>query len=87
MDGANQNSFLSRPPKLSPVVSLALGAACVAPGVAIRDSLGGGLVGGGAGLVLMGLWDIGRLRYVAWRQPKAEAAPPGSRETERNEMD
>ena len=61
MNGANEKSVLSRPPKLSPLMSLPLGAVCIVLGFVIQGGLGGGLVGGGLGLMGVGLWDVGRL--------------------------
>jgi hypothetical protein len=72
MMGSSLYSILSRPPKLRPSVSLALGFGCIPLGLAIQGAIGGGLIGGGVGAILMAAWDFGRLRFVAWRQAQAE---------------
>jgi hypothetical protein len=64
------DSFLSRPAKISPLISCGLGLVLIPIGYALRGAIGGALEGGGIALVLMGVWDFTRLRYVAWRQSR-----------------
>ena len=61
-------TFLSRPPKLAPLVSLVIGIVWIPLGLIIKGTIGGGLVGGGIGFLLMAGWDFSRLRFVAWRR-------------------
>lgn len=70
MGATSDNSFLTRPPKLSPSVAIMLGLVCIPLGFVLKGGIGGGLIGGGTGAILMGLWDFSRLRYVAWRRSR-----------------
>jgi len=70
MGATTDDSFLSRPPKLSPPVAIVLGVFCIPLGFILKGSVGGALVGGGIGAILMGVWDFSRLRYIAWRRSR-----------------
>ena len=74
MSETPRESFLAKPPKIAPPIALALGAVCIPLGLIVQGGIGGGLVGGGVGLILMGLWDSARLRYMARRRSRE----PGS---------
>lgn len=71
MSPTDDDTFLSRPPKLSPKVAVIVGGACIPLGFFVKGTIGGALVGGGIAAVLMGIWDFARLRYVAWRRSRA----------------
>ena len=73
MGATSGDSFLSRPPKMSPPVAILLGVLFIPLGFVLKGGIGGGLVGGGIGAILMGIWDFSRLRYVAWRRSKHPA--------------
>ncbi len=77
MDTKNGDSFLSRPPKLSPPTAIILGAVCILLGFILENTAGGALMGGGVGAIAMGVWDISRLRYVGWKRSR-KARPEGS---------
>jgi hypothetical protein len=47
-----------------------MGLVLIPIGFALRGATGGALEGGGIALLLMGVWDFTRLRYVAWRQSR-----------------
>jgi len=64
------DSILSRPAKISPIISFGLGLVLVPFVFALRGAISGALEGGGAALLLMGVWDFTQLRYVAWRQSR-----------------
>jgi hypothetical protein len=66
MSGNKDNSFLTRPPKLPPAAAVTLGVVCIPLGFVIKGPIGGGLIGGGVGAILMGVWDFARLTFVAW---------------------
>ncbi len=74
MSGSSDNSFLSRPPKLPPLLSLFLGAISIPLGLALQGGIGGGLLGGGIACLLMAVWDFSRLRFVAWRRVRVARA-------------
>src|SRR5262249_23045657 len=49
VSAASEDSFLSRPPKISPPVAIVLGIVCIPLGFLLKGSIGGALVGGGLG--------------------------------------
>ena len=65
----SDDSFLSRPPKVSPKLTLPLGLTCIVAGFAISGGVGGGLIGGGIAGVMVGIWDTVRL----WIAPRRKA--------------
>ena len=72
MNGNNDRSILTRPPKWPPTVSLALGLVCIPHGALIQGLPGGILVGVGIGTLVTAAWDFSRLRFVAWRRGRAQ---------------
>ena len=64
-------SFLTRPPKVRPSIALLLGVVCIPLGIMIKGAIGGALVGGGIGAIMMAAWDAFRLRIFGKRRAKS----------------
>src|SRR5215472_16094796 len=71
MASQREESRPSRPPKIKPHVAILVGLVLIPLGFSIKGALGGGLVGGGVGAILTGLWEFARRRFVAWRRARA----------------
>ena len=70
MSAEEGKSFLTRPPKLPPLVAVSFGVVCIPIGLTLKGALGGALLGGGIAAVPMGIWDFARLRFVDWRRTR-----------------
>jgi hypothetical protein len=69
-------AFIHRPPRVHPIAALVMGFVCVPAGLMIQGAIGGGLIGGGIGCLLMGLWDIFRLKMGLVHKRSEESLDP-----------
>jgi hypothetical protein len=82
MAAQGDESLRSRPPKIKPQIAILIGIALIPVGFSIKGAIGGGLIGGGFGAILTGIWDLARRRFVARRRARAEKFSSNDRMTQ-----